>query len=82
MLTKYSKVAWVGIIRQGGITYTDTDLKKAWFPKTKGTRPNISFAEADQNMVLRLKQGKTDTEHTGVQLCLRRRARELGLLQL
>lgn len=64
------KVAWAGFLRLGEIMYTGTEFKKASFSSTKVTRSDISFAKGNQYAVLRLKQSKTDTEHTGVQIIL------------
>lgn len=63
-------VAWAGFLRLGEITYTSTELKKASFTRTQVTRSDVSFAEGNQYAVLRLKQSKTDTKHTGVQIVL------------
>lgn len=63
-------VAWAGFLLLGEITYTSTELKKASFARTQVTRSDVSFAEGNQYTVLRLKQSKTDTEHTGVQIVL------------
>ena len=63
-------MAWAGFLRLGEITYTGTELKKASFSVTRVTRSDISFSEVNQYAVPRLKQSKTDTEHTGVQLVL------------
>ena len=64
------KVAWAGFLRLGEIKYTSTDLKKASFSRTRVTRSDVSFAEGNQYAVLHLKQIKTDTEHTEVQIIL------------
>ncbi len=64
------KVAWAGFLCLGEITYTSTDLKKASFSRTRVTRSDVSFAEGNQYEVLRLKQSKTDTKHTEVQIIL------------
>ena len=64
------KVAWVGFIRMGELTYTAAEAKKATFAETGITRSDISFAEGDKYAILRLKQSKTDTEHTGMQMIL------------
>lgn len=50
--------------------YTGTELKKALFSKIRLRRSDFSFAKGDQYAVLRLKQSKTDTKHTGVQIVL------------
>ena len=57
-------------MRMGKLTYTATEAKKVTFMKTGFTRSDISFAERDQYAVLQLKQSKTDTEHTGMQIIL------------
>ncbi len=64
------KVAWEGFLRLGEIIYTSTDLKKASFSRTRVTRSDVSFAEGNQYAVLHLKQSKTDTEQTEVQMIL------------
>ena len=64
------KVAWAGFLCLEEITYMVTEFKKASFPSTKVTRSDISFAESNQYAVLRLKQSKTDTKYTGVQIIL------------
>ncbi len=64
------RVAWAGFMRMGELTYTATEAKKATFAETGLTRSDISFAEGDQYAILRLKQSKTDTEYTGVQIIL------------
>lgn len=64
------KVRWAGFLRLGEITYTGTELKKASFSDTKVTRSDISFSKGNQYAVLRLKQSKTDTKHTGAQIVL------------
>ncbi len=64
------KVAWAGLIRMGELTYTAAAVKKATFSETGLTRSDISFAEGDQYAILRLKQSKTDTEHTRVEIIL------------
>lgn len=63
-------MAWAGFLRLGEITYTGTVLKKTSFSKTKVIRSDVSFAEGNQYAVLRLKESKTDTKHTGVQIIL------------
>ncbi len=40
------------------------------FAETGLTRSNISFADWDQYVILRLKQSKTDSENTRVQIIL------------
>ena len=60
------KVAWAGFMRMGELIYTAVEVKKATFLETGLTRSDISFAEGDQYAILRLKQSKTDTEHTRV----------------
>ncbi len=64
------KVAWAGFLSLGEIIYTSTDLKKASFSRTRVKRSDVSFAEGNQHTVLRLKQSKTDTEHTEVEIIL------------
>ena len=64
------KVACAGFMRMGELTYTAAELKKDSFKETKLTRSDISFSEGDQYAILRLKQSKTDVEHTGVQIIL------------
>lgn len=58
------KVAWAGFGRLGEIKYTEAEVKKTSFEKTKLTRSDISFSEGDQYATLRLK--RSITEHTGV----------------
>lgn len=53
-------------MRLGEITYTETEAKKPCFAQTKLTRSDISFAEGDQYVTLRLNRSKADTEHIGV----------------
>lgn len=48
------------------LTYTAAEAKKATLSETGLTRSDISFVEGDQYAILRLKQSKTDTEHSGV----------------
>ena len=48
--------------------YMGTKFKKTLFLSTKVTRSNISFAKGNQYPVVRLKQSKTNTEHTGIQI--------------
>ena len=67
---KAFKVAWAGLMRMGELTYTAAEAKKAKFAETSLTRSDISFAESDPYAILRLKQSKTDTEHTWVQIIL------------
>ncbi len=64
------KVAWAGFMRMGELTYTAAEAKKATFAETGLTRLDVLFAEGDQYAILRLKQSKTNTEHTGVQIIL------------
>ncbi len=64
------KIAWAGFLRLGKITYTAAERKKSTFVETHATKSDISFAEGDQYTVLRLKQSKTDVEHSGVQIML------------
>lgn len=64
------KVAWAGFQGLEEITYTSTECKKAFFSKTKVRRSDVSFVEGNQYAVLWLKQSKTDTEHTGIQIIL------------
>ncbi len=64
------KVAWAGFMGMEESTYTAAEAKKATFAETGLTKSDISFAEGDQYAILRLKQSKTDTEHTGVQIIL------------
>ena len=63
---KAFKVAKAGFMRMGELTYTAAEAEKATFAETGLTTLDISFAEGDQCAILRLKQSKTDTEHTGV----------------
>lgn len=44
------------------------NAKKISFEKTKLTRSDVFFAEENQYATLSLKQSKTDTEHTRVQI--------------
>lgn len=60
------KVAWAGFMRMEELTYTAAEAKKATLSETGLTRSDISFVEGDQYAILRLKQSKTDTEHSGV----------------
>ncbi len=64
------KVASAGFMRIGELTYTAAEAKKAKFAETGLTGSDILFAEGDQYAILRLKQSKTNTEHTGVQIIL------------
>ncbi len=65
------KIAWVGFLRLGEITYTASELKKkSTFVETHTTRSDISLAEGDQYAVLRLKRSKTDVDHSVVQIML------------
>ncbi len=64
------KLAWAGFIEIGELTYIAAEAKKATFAQTSLTRSDISFAEGDQYVILRLKQSKTDKEHTRVQIVL------------
>ncbi len=57
-------------MRLGEITYTAAEVKKSIFAETKLTRSDISFEEENQYTTLRLKQSKTDVEHTEVQIIL------------
>ncbi len=57
-------------MRMWELTYTAAEAKKATFAETGLTRSDISFAEEDQYAILQLKQSKTDTEHTGLQIIL------------
>ncbi len=60
------KIAWAGFIRIGELTYTAAEAKKATFTETGLTWLDISFVQRDQHAILRLKQSKTNKEHTGV----------------
>jgi hypothetical protein len=65
------KIAWAGFLRLSEITYSATKLKNgALFIKTRTTRSNISFAENDQYVILRLKRSKIDVDHSEVQIML------------
>ncbi len=64
------KMAWANFIRIEESIYMSAEAKKATFSKTCLIRSNISFAEGDQYVVLRLKRSKTNTEHKGVQIIL------------
>ncbi len=64
------KVAWAAFMRMRELTYIAAEAKKATIAQTGLTRSDISFPEGDQYAILRLKQSKTDTEHTGVQIIL------------
>ncbi len=64
------KVPWAGLMRIGELTYTAAEAKKAKFAETGLTRSDILFAEGDQYAIPRLKQSKTNTEHTRVQIIL------------
>lgn len=44
--------------------------KKTTFAKTGLTKSNIFFAKGNQYTIVHLKQSKTDTEHTRVQMIL------------
>ncbi len=57
-------------MRMGELTYTAAEAKKATFSEIGLTRSDISFEEGGQYATLRLKQSKTDIEHTGVQIIL------------
>ena len=63
-------MAWAGFLRLDEMTYTSTDLKKALFSRTRVTKSDVSFAEGNQYQLLRVKQSKTDTKHTEVQIIL------------
>ncbi len=65
-----SHEALIGFMRMTELTYTAADAKKAMFSKTDLARSHISVAEGAQYVVSRLKQSKTDTDHTGVQIIL------------
>ena len=62
------KVARAGFMRMGKLIYTAAEAKKATFAETGLTKSVISFAEVDQYTMLPLKQSKTDTEHSRVQI--------------
>ncbi len=63
------KIAWARFLRLGEITYMASELKKkSTFVETHATRSDILFAEGDQYAMLRLKQSKTDVDHSGVQI--------------
>ncbi len=64
------KMTWAGFLRLGEITYIGTELKKASFSATRVTKSDISFSKGNQYLVLCLKQSKTDTKHTSVQIIL------------
>lgn len=64
------KVTWSGFLRLSEITYTENELKKASFLDTTITRSDLSFSEENQYEMLRVKQSKTDTRHTGVRIIL------------
>ena len=64
------KVAWAGFMQLGKITYTVAEAKKALFKDIRLTKSDISFAKGDQYAILRLKQSKTNVDHTGVQIML------------
>ncbi len=57
-------------MKMGELTYTAAEAKKATFAETGLMRSDISFAEGDPYAILRLKQSKTDTKYTGVQIIL------------
>ncbi len=64
------RLAWAGFGRMGELTYTAAETKKATFAERGLIRSDISFAEAGQYAILRLKRSKTDTEHTGLEIIL------------
>lgn len=69
-IDKTFKLAWVGFLPLGEITYTGTEFKKASFLDTKVTRSNVSFSKENQYIVLCLRQSQTNTKHTGTQIIL------------
>lgn len=50
--------------------YIGIKLKKALFSKTKIIRSDVSFAKGHQYTVLCLKESKTYTKHTSIQIVL------------
>lgn len=64
------KIARVGVLRLGEITYSPSDLKRPSFTNLKVTQSDVRFPENDQYAVLRLKRSKTETKYTGVQIIL------------
>ena len=64
------KVAWAGFMRLGEIIYTEAEKRNVSFEDLHLTRCDITFSENDQYATLRLKQSKTDTNHTGVLIML------------
>ena len=64
------KVAWAGFLRLGEITYSNAEAQAPTFVNTKLTRSDITFAEDNQQAILRLKRSKTDLYHTGVEIIL------------
>lgn len=64
------KVAWAGFLRVGEFTHTLQDRHNRTFHQTGLTRSDITFAENDEHVVLRLKRSKTDVNHTGVEIIL------------
>lgn len=54
----------------GEFTYTSTEAQASIFVSTKLTRLDVTFLDGDQHAILRLKQSKTDINHSGVEIIL------------
>ncbi len=65
-----AKTAFAGFLRAGEFTYTEKDLKRNSFSKTKPTRSDVTFSDDNRYAILRLKRSKTDRKHRGVDIYL------------
>jgi hypothetical protein len=65
-----AKTAFAGFLRAGEFTYTQKELERQSFNKTKLTRRDVTFSDDNKYAILRLKQSKTDRKHNGVDIYL------------
>jgi integrase len=63
------KVAFAGFLRSGEFL-NDDRLHQRTAEHTKLTRADVTFAENDEHVLLRLKRSKTDTQHKGIEIVL------------
>lgn len=64
------KIAWAGFLQMNEFTYTSAEAQASTFTNTKLTRSDVTFSDRDQHEILRLKQSKTNINHSGVEIIL------------
>lgn len=67
------KLAFAGFLRTAEVTYEQRDLQnREVFEATKVQRRDVTFAENDEHVILKLRASKSDHNHTGVEIVIAR----------